>query len=143
MAQLTINGIEYEVIFVDVNGIPRVRLYNSASDEYTDLLPGGSNKTFVLPPGYANPGVVGLLVCDEDGNITIQNPTQYLADMALTETLMQTQLKINAILTALRNANIFAQSITTITPSPVTLAVDVANNQTITPSPATTALETR
>lgn len=142
MAQLTINGTEYEIIFVDINGVPRLRLYNSASDAYTDLLPGGNNKTFVLPPGYANPGLVGLVVCDEDGNLTIQSPTNYMEDLSGSETAAQIAAKFNTLLGYLRSANILQPTTQTIIPSPATANVDVANNQTITPNPATTAAET-
>lgn len=74
---LLINGVPYQVI---LGNPPMLRLWNTHGDEYTDLKgfdQPGVRRTYTLPASPAIPGIKSQAICDEQGQLEIQEPSAY------------------------------------------------------------------
>jgi hypothetical protein len=139
MVIIEIGGVPYQLVNTD--GVPELRLYNDTGSGYTGLksptLDDETIKIFTMPADFAESGLSGHLVVDEDGNITVLSPGTFLADLPALATLTDVINRINTIQTQLINKFILQPQIVINTPQPVIGYGTVADNQAITPEPAT------
>lgn len=104
------------------------RFYNSTGSDYTGIkgVDQASTITFTLPPTPAILSGTGHVICNDLGELSIQDPEPFTPDLVnalvggtLAETITSLNLaiaKINLILTKLKNQYIMQTSSITITP---------------------------
>lgn len=136
---LKINDVPYEVIVETEDGTPELRLYNSAGDGYTGFksreVESDKIKIFTIPEEYAEPGLHGHMVSDEDGLLEVITPYPHILDLAGSATLTDVINKVNTILAALVAKYIVQPNARIIEVDPITLGMSFEYVRTIAPEP--------